>query len=340
LPLVLPDVDDVQDRCVARLIDALSGRPGISQAHVVGRESGSPQLCVHYEPATLPLARVRELVRSAGAQLTARFAHLVIRGGSTLHARAARSAADNLRQVPGVLEADVSASGTVRIEYDRSVVAESVLLSKAEAVGVRAAATVPAAVANAPQPPTTDAHAGHDHAGRDHAEGKHDHAAHDRAKGQYDKASGEHDHTHGGPLGEQSELIFAALAGLLLAAGWLIEVFGTAQGWLPTALYAAAYVFGGWFTLKEAVDNVRAKRFEIDTLMLVAAVGAAALGKWAEGALLLFLFSLGHSLEHYAMGRARKASKRWPSWPPRRPPCGATPVSRTSASANFSSVMW
>jgi Cd2+/Zn2+-exporting ATPase len=41
--------------------------------------------------------------------------------------------------------------------------------------------------------------------------------------------------------------------------------------------------------------------------MLVAAVGAAALGKWAEGALLLFLFSLGHSLEHYAMGRARKA---------------------------------
>jgi Cd2+/Zn2+-exporting ATPase len=41
--------------------------------------------------------------------------------------------------------------------------------------------------------------------------------------------------------------------------------------------------------------------------MLVAAIGAAALGQWAEGALLLFLFSLGHSLEHYAMGRARRA---------------------------------
>lgn len=41
--------------------------------------------------------------------------------------------------------------------------------------------------------------------------------------------------------------------------------------------------------------------------MLVAAAGAAALGEWAEGALLLFLFSLGHSLEHYAMGRARRA---------------------------------
>src|SRR3546814_12735742 len=49
------------------------------------------------------------------------------------------------------------------------------------------------------------------------------------------------------------------------------------------------------------------KKFEIDTLMLVAAAGAAALGAWAEGALLLFLFSLGHALEHYAMGRAKKA---------------------------------
>ena len=49
------------------------------------------------------------------------------------------------------------------------------------------------------------------------------------------------------------------------------------------------------------------KRFEIDTLMLVAAAGAAALGAWAEGALLLLLFSLGHALEHFAMGRAKRA---------------------------------
>lgn len=33
LPLVLPHVDNVEDRCVARLIASLSGRPGISEAH-------------------------------------------------------------------------------------------------------------------------------------------------------------------------------------------------------------------------------------------------------------------------------------------------------------------
>jgi cation transport ATPase len=47
--------------------------------------------------------------------------------------------------------------------------------------------------------------------------------------------------------------------------------------------------------------------FEIDFLMLVAALGAAALGELFEGALLLFLFSFGHSLEGFAMARARKA---------------------------------
>ncbi len=41
--------------------------------------------------------------------------------------------------------------------------------------------------------------------------------------------------------------------------------------------------------------------------MLVAAIGAAVLGQWAEGALLLFLFSMGHSLEHYAMEKAKKS---------------------------------
>jgi len=43
--------------------------------------------------------------------------------------------------------------------------------------------------------------------------------------------------------------------------------------------------------------------------MLVAAIGAAVLGEWVEGALLLFLFSFGHALEHHAMERARNASQ-------------------------------
>jgi len=47
---------------------------------------------------------------------------------------------------------------------------------------------------------------------------------------------------------------------------------------------------------------------EIDFLILVAASGAAAyIGSWKEGAMLLFLFSLGHGLENYAMNKAKKS---------------------------------
>ncbi|WP_199562745.1 hypothetical protein [Pedobacter chinensis] len=63
--------------------------------------------------------------------------------------------------------------------------------------------------------------------------------------------------------------------------------------------YMIAYFFGGFFTAKEAIEIILKGGFEIDFLMLIAAVGAAILGAWVEGALLLFLFSLGHSLEHY-----------------------------------------
>ena len=45
----------------------------------------------------------------------------------------------------------------------------------------------------------------------------------------------------------------------------------------------------------------------IDFLMILAAIGAAAIGDWAEGAILLFLFSLSHALEHFVLGRTRRA---------------------------------
>lgn len=121
-------------------------------------------------------------------------------------------------------------------------------------------------------------------------------------------ASSNHDHSHGGIFGERSELIFAILSGAFLAAGFAVDILAeNAAEWMPLAGYLAAYFFGGFYTLKEAIDNARARKFKIDSLMLVAATGAAILGEFAEGALLLFLFSIGHALENFAMGRAKRA---------------------------------
>ncbi|MBZ0070129.1 MAG: cadmium-translocating P-type ATPase [Gammaproteobacteria bacterium] len=115
----------------------------------------------------------------------------------------------------------------------------------------------------------------------------------------------ENEHAHGG-WAEHRELILSLGAGLLLLAGWLLG-FTTTPPTVSLGLFIGAYATGGWFALRDAWQSLRQGRFDIDTLMIVAAAGAAALGAWAEGALLLFLFSLGHALEHRAMDRARRA---------------------------------
>ncbi|MGX5817081.1 heavy metal translocating P-type ATPase [Chitinophaga lutea] len=115
----------------------------------------------------------------------------------------------------------------------------------------------------------------------------------------------EGEHSHGGVFGKHTELIFSLLCGALLGAGYGLSYVAAYP--VPLVLYIAAYFFGGFFTAKEAIQTIAKGQFEIDFLMLVAAAGAAFLGNWAEGALLLFLFSLGHALEHFAMERARKS---------------------------------
>ncbi len=73
--------------------------------------------------------------------------------------------------------------------------------------------------------------------------------------------------------------------------------------------YAVAYVFGGWYGLKESIRAIQIPAVEIDLLMILAALGALVIGAPFEGALLLFLFSLAGVLEEYAFGRSRAAIK-------------------------------
>ncbi len=71
--------------------------------------------------------------------------------------------------------------------------------------------------------------------------------------------------------------------------------------------FLIAFVVGGTDISGHAVEDLRNGRVTIDLLMILAAVGAAVIGDWAEGAILLFLFSLSHALEHFVLGRTRRA---------------------------------
>ncbi|MFA6247725.1 MAG: heavy metal translocating P-type ATPase [Mucilaginibacter sp.] len=130
---------------------------------------------------------------------------------------------------------------------------------------------------------------------------------HKEEKHHHDEKEPGHDHEHGGIFGKNTELIFAILSGVFLALGFGLSFIHSLPQPTSIILYGIGYFFGGFYTTKEAYEAISKGQFEIDFLMLVAAIGAAFLGQWAEGALLLFLFSFGHSLEHYAMGRATKS---------------------------------
>lgn len=122
-----------------------------------------------------------------------------------------------------------------------------------------------------------------------------------------------HDHCHHGAgsqdtiFASKTELRFSILAGSFLLLGFLISFIPGVSFWIPVIAYIVSFFFGGFFALKEAAASIVKGRFDIDFLMLAAALGAASLGEWAEGALLLFLFSLGHALEHSAMDKARRS---------------------------------
>lgn len=127
----------------------------------------------------------------------------------------------------------------------------------------------------------------------------------------HDHDSGGHGHNHGDVIsrmiGPRAEIIFAGLAGVCLLTGWLGPKLGVLPDTAGFGFLLAAYFFGGYFALREALGKLLKGQFQIDFLMLVAATGAAILGEWAEGAFLLFLFAIGHALENYAMARARNA---------------------------------
>ncbi|MCT2279907.1 cation-translocating P-type ATPase [Micromonospora aurantiaca] len=105
----------------------------------------------------------------------------------------------------------------------------------------------------------------------------------------------------------RAELLLALAAGVLLAMGFAGETFLDWPATVVVVAYGLAYLTGGFTAARHAAAAAVRLRLQIDALMVVAAVGAAVVGAWAEGALLLFLFSLGHALEHRAMGRARHA---------------------------------
>ena len=92
----------------------------------------------------------------------------------------------------------------------------------------------------------------------------------------------------------------------LLAA--LFVDYGTpAPDWTAIGLYITAIVVGGLSLFRIGFSNLVRFEFDMKTLMTIAIIGAALIGEWQEGAVVVLLFALSEALEGYSMDRARQS---------------------------------
>ncbi|WP_169087367.1 heavy metal translocating P-type ATPase [Paenibacillus sp. PL91] len=126
---------------------------------------------------------------------------------------------------------------------------------------------------------------GHSH----HAHDGHDHAG--------------HDHSHADGNGKMLKLLIAS--GVIYAVALLLD--GVLDKQAVILLYVIATIISGYTTFFRGLKNLFKLKFNIDTLMTIALVGAVAIGEWKEATLVAILFGLNELLEGYGMEKARRS---------------------------------
>ncbi|NMO97253.1 heavy metal translocating P-type ATPase [Paenibacillus lemnae] len=105
-------------------------------------------------------------------------------------------------------------------------------------------------------------------------------------------------------LFSNSEVLAAVGSGVLMLTAW--GVSGWSE-WVSVMLYIISYTVGGWIKAKEGVETlIKERDLDVNLLMIAAALGAASIGYWNEGAMLIFIFAMSGALESYTMERSRK----------------------------------
>ncbi len=104
---------------------------------------------------------------------------------------------------------------------------------------------------------------------------------------------------------EHKELIAAIISGIIILIAWRLDTVGLHTS--AVVAYLTAFIIGGFAKAKEGIeDTLVDKRLNVELLMILAAVGSAIIGYWAEGAVLIFIFAMSGALETYAMNKSHR----------------------------------
>ncbi|MCC5617407.1 cadmium-translocating P-type ATPase [Nostoc sp. CHAB 5836] len=185
-----------------------------------------------------------------------------------------------LQQIPGVLEVSVSfATQRAEISYDPQQVNEAAIFDRIKSLGYTVEQS--------------------DEASTNH----------------------EHQHQHPHPVRQQTQNtdptnwkfwihnrrgLSVILAGVGLVLG-LITQYLALPIWIVRAFYGIGIIVAGFPIARAGLMELRLRRADMNLLMTISVIGAVILGDWFEAALVIFLFSLGTTLQIFTFGRTRNA---------------------------------
>lgn len=108
------------------------------------------------------------------------------------------------------------------------------------------------------------------------------------------------------PFWKEKSNIKVYSAVLLLAASIIFGEYSPESS-LPVLGYAGAIAVGGFTLFRKGLQNLIHAKFDMNTLMTIAVIGAAIIGEWLEGAVVVILFAISEALERYSMDKARQS---------------------------------
>ncbi|GGJ66376.1 Cd2+/Zn2+-exporting ATPase [Anoxybacillus voinovskiensis] len=109
------------------------------------------------------------------------------------------------------------------------------------------------------------------------------------------------------PFWRKRANVLATISAIFLMIGSLLSFMKGEQHGLVIGMFAVAIVIGGYDLFRSGLANLGRLQFDMKTLMTIAIIGAALIGEWKEGAVVVFLFAVSEALERYSMERARRS---------------------------------
>ena len=106
---------------------------------------------------------------------------------------------------------------------------------------------------------------------------------------------------------KQKANIKVYISAVLLVVSWILSQQYGENHLIPTIGYATAIVIGGYTLFIQGFKNLSKFKFDMKTLMTIAIIGAAAIGQWGEGAMVVILFAISEALERYSVDKARQS---------------------------------